>query len=152
MFIYYAVGFFFVVFIWLGILTYLIFKTRSHYLNLTKRTKGHKIDEILDGILEHNHAFSKELDSLKKELHEIIKQSHYYFQKLGLVRFNAFERGGNDQSFVLALLDKNDRGIVVNFIYTHEGIRIYTKKVKDGKGEEYILSEEENKAVRHASN
>ena len=50
----------------------------------------------------------------------------------------------------LALLDKEDSGLIINFIYTHEGVRVYTKKVKQGKGEEYQLSEEEQRAIKES--
>lgn len=45
---------------------------------------------------------------------------------------------------------KKKDGIVLNFIYTHEGVRIYTKIVKMGKGEAYELSAEENEAIHSA--
>lgn len=138
-------------FIWLAILSFFVYKTKSHYSNLIRRTKGQKIDEILDSILEQDSLFKKDLISLRKELDLVVKESQFYYHKIGLVRFNPFGRTGGDQSFVLALLDKEDRGITLNFIYTHEGIRVYAKKVKDGKGEEYDLSEEEHKAIKQAA-
>ena len=41
---------------------------------------------------------------------QITDESNFYFHKIGLVRFNPFGRTSSDQSFVLALLDKEDRG------------------------------------------
>ena len=64
-----------------------------------------------------------------------------------MVRFNPFERSGGEQSFVLALLNNLNSGLVINFIYTREGLRTYIKKVKAGKGEKYELSEEEKEAI-----
>lgn len=136
-------------FLWLSLLTYLIFKTRRHYFGLTKRTRKNNIDEILDSLLEDDKRLQKETEEIRRELKETIDKSRFYLQKMGLVRFNAFGRTGNDQSFVLALLDKENSGLIVNFIYTHEGVRVYTKRVKLGKGE-YQLSEEEQKAIKES--
>lgn len=147
MFIYYMTGLFF---IWLVILSYLLYKTRHHYSKLIKRTKGQKIDEILDAILENDASLQKDLLTIKKEIKHITDESNFYFHKIGLVRFNPFGRTSGDQSFILAFLDKENRGITLNFIYTHEGIRVYAKKVKDGKGEEYDLSDEEERAIKQA--
>lgn len=93
---------------------------------------------------------SQEIVKLKKEVEKIIKDSVVYFKKVGLIRFNPFGRTEGEKSFVIALLDGVNNGLVINFIHTHEGIRIYAKKVKEGKGEEYPLAEEEKQAVEKA--
>jgi thymidylate synthase ThyX len=134
-----------VIFLWLLVLSFFLFRTRNHYHRLTQRTRKHSIDEILDGVLE------KDIDILKKEIKKVIEQSEKHHQKVGLVRFNPFGRTGSDQSFVMALLDNEDSGVTINFIYTHEGIRVYAKVVKQGKGDGYELSEEEKRAISHAS-
>ena len=74
-----------------------------------------------------------------------------HFQKIGLVRFNPFERVGGEQSFVIALLNNLNSGLVINFIYTREGLRTYIKKIREGKGEKYNLSNEEQEAVKKSS-
>jgi hypothetical protein len=66
------------------------------------------------------------------------------------VRFNAFGKTEGEPSFVLALLNEHNSGVVVNFIYIHDGVRIYAKKVSDGKGEKHELSAEEKDAVTQA--
>ncbi len=138
-------------FIWLSIVSWTIFKLRNHYFNLISRTKKEKIDEILDELLQTDKKIGLGLDEVKKELREEIKKSVLHIQKIGLIRFNPFERIGGEQSFVISLLNKEDTGILINFIYTKEGLRVYTKKVKQGKGEEYTLSEEEQRAVLKSS-
>jgi len=50
------------------------------------------------------------------------------------------------------LLNKKNCGLILNFIYTRDGLRVYTKAVKDGKGDKYQLSEEEKKAVETSHN
>lgn len=140
-------GVFAAVFFWLLILSWIVWRVRNHYLRLVSRTKKEKIDEILDALLSHDTKLQTDIDQIKKELSREIESSKFYLQKIGLIRFNPFERGGGEQSFVVALLDKEDNGITANFIYTRDGLRVYTKRVKKGKGEEYDLSEEERKAI-----
>lgn len=137
----------FIVFVWLGILTGLILKTKTHYNNLISNTKKHKIDEILDELLMIDKKTIQELEVVKKELREEIKISTLHIQKVGLVRFNPFEKTGGEKSFVITFLNYENSGIVINFIHTRDGLRVYSKKVKNGKGEEFELSEEEKKAI-----
>ncbi len=139
-----------VFFIWLLTLTFIIFKLRSHYYNLVSRTRKRNIDDILDHLLNTNDNFKKEISLIKKELDEEINKSKFHLQKIGLVRFNPFERIGGEQSFVLAFLDAENNGLIINFIYTRDGLRVYTKKVKKGKGEKHELSEEEQEAIKNS--
>ncbi len=122
------------IFFWLLILSWIVWQLRDYVKN--NQVYGDKDLKL------HN-----EVDLIKKELKQEIAQSKYYLQKIGLTRFNPFERGGNDQSFVVALLDQENNGLTANFIYTRDGLRVYTKKVKAGKGELYELSDEEKKAI-----
>ncbi|MEK7633991.1 MAG: DUF4446 family protein [Patescibacteria group bacterium] len=145
----YVVGTIF--FVWLVFLTGVVLKTKAHYNNLISKTRKQKIDEILDELLLTDKKTKQELEMVKKELFEEIKVSTLHIQKVGLIRFNPFERSGGDKSFVIAFLNHINSGIVINFIYTRDGLRVYSKKVKEGKGEEYDLSEEEKKAIEKSN-
>src|SRR3989338_5916433 len=141
-----------VILFWLAIISWILFKTRKHYFNLIQGSKKHKIDDILEQLLINDKNFSQEIGGITKAIRSIIEQSKLSLQKIGVVRFNPFERGGGEQSFVVALLNYHNSGLVINFIYTREGIRTYIKKVKAGKGEKYELSDEEKQAVSKSTN
>jgi len=138
-------------FIWLVTLTLLLVKMRNHYYKLISRTGKNKIDDILDALLEDRKSAQIELKSIRESLQDILKKSNFYIKKVGVVRFNPFGRVGNDQSFVLSLLDSENNGLLINFIYTSDGLRVYTKKVNAGKGKDYQLSEEEEKAIKDSN-
>lgn len=137
-------------FSWLFFLTFLVIKIRNHYYSLISKTRKERLDEILDELLKENKKLTNEINLIKKELEKEINNSKFYLQKIGLVRFNPFERLAGEQSFVVVFLDREDNGIILNFIYTREGLRVYSKKVKNGKGDQYQLSEEEKKAIEKA--
>ena len=68
-------------------------------------------------------------------------------QRVGLVRYRAYNDVGGDHSFALALLDANGDGVVVNGIYHRERCRVYAKPVRRWVSEQ-PLTEEESEAVR----
>ena len=70
-------------------------------------------------------------------------------QKVGLVRYNAFKDVGSDLSFAVALLDRDNNGVVFNGLYGSESSNIYAKPIKDGVSK-YQLSEEERDALEIA--
>jgi len=133
-------------FLWLILLTFVLFKTKSHYQNLVASTRKKKLDEILDQLISNDNKFSKEIELINSQLMKIDSDSRFYLQKIGFVRYDPFE-GRGEQSFVVALLDKENSGLVVNFIYTRDGLRVYIKKVKNGQGDKHELSDEEKNAI-----
>jgi len=132
---------------WLIFITWLLFNTRSHYFRLTETSGKVKIDEILNSLLDFQKQQKEEIEIIKKKLEQQIEKSKYHLQKINIVRFHPFEKAG-DPSFVIAFLDEKRNGIVINFLYTKEGLRVYTKELREGKGESYPLTEEEEKAIK----
>ena len=43
------------------------------------------------------------------------------FQKMGMVKYNAFREMSGDLSYALALLDQRNNGFVLNSVYSKEG-------------------------------
>lgn len=139
-------SFFIAVFVWLLILTILLIKTTNHYQELVKGTNKRRLNEILDQLVEDKKKSIDLINDLQSRLKSLEEEKNFYLQKIGLVRYNPFEEKG-EKSFVLSLLDKNNSGILLNCIYTRDGLRIYFKEIIKGKQEKGQLSEEEEKAV-----
>lgn len=71
------------------------------------------------------------------------------YQKVGLVKYDAFREIGGKLSFVLVLLTAENDGFILNSMHSKEGCYTYTKEVV--KGEVFIvLSEEEQQALDEA--
>lgn len=136
--------------VWLVIISFFLYKIRAHYYHLISRTKKGSIDEILEVLMGKDDLFTQEIKQVKKSVEQINDESKFHFQKIGFLRFNPFERVGGQQSFIIALLDKENSGIILDFLYTREGIRVYAKKVKKGVSEEYGLSNEEKEVIKKA--
>ncbi len=66
-----------------------------------------------------------------------------------LVRYDAYNELSGHQSTSLALLDAERNGVVLSCITNRESARLYSKVVKDGRGE-HELSPEEDEAIRLA--
>ncbi len=89
------------------------------------------------------------IEKISQEIEKIKEENKFSVQKVGIIRFNPFQEVGGDQSFSIALLDGKDDGVVVTSHYTRTDNRIYGKPVRAGKSE-YLLSEEEKKAIEKA--
>ena len=73
------------------------------------------------------------------------------FQKLGIVKYNAFKEMGGNLSFALCMLDSENTGFILNTMHGREGSYTYIKEII--KGEAYAtLGEEEKEALEKAMN
>ncbi len=71
-------------------------------------------------------------------------------QKVGLLKYNANEDTGGVQSFLLALLNEKNTGVLINNIHSRAGTRVYAKEIKNGLTEHALTKEEE--AAIHKAN
>lgn len=133
---------------WQALLTFFLIRLLLHYNNLTKGASGKNLSSILENLLNEVKIAKKDIDFLKTRCDKIEKDGIFHIQKFGLLRFNPFKDTGGDQSFILALLDGNDTGVVISSLYSRSGIRWYAKKVALGKGVDHELSEDERKAIK----
>lgn len=98
----------------------------------------------VDGLIQK----TKEIDEKINGINETLLGT---YQKIGIVKYDAFDMGGK-LSFALALLnDKND-GFIINSMHsTREGCYTYAKEII--KGESFIvLAAEEKQALEMAIN
>lgn len=138
------------IFLWLGILSFFLFKTVTHYKKLTAGVDKKDLKSILEKVLNDLNKESQEIKEIFEIIRKMEKNNLQNVQKIGLVRFNPFADTGGNQSFSLALLDGNDNGVVISSLHSREFTRVYAKPIKEGKGLGYQLSTEEIEAIKNA--
>lgn len=137
--------------IWNLILTVLFLRFYLYTQRISRGSKKQSIVDILDKVLSGEDRLRKDLEGVAHEVERLSRESEFYIQKIGLVRFNPFNDTGGDQSFILALINGENSGVVISGLHTRNGTRWYAKKVENGKGTEYQLSDDEEKAIRTAT-
>ena len=98
--------------------------------------------EQIDGLLETNKENERDIKSLFKNM-------NIAYQKMGLVKYDAFQEMGGKLSFSLAMLDGRNNGYIINAMHTREGCYTYIKEIIDGNSI-IILSKEEQEALKMA--
>lgn len=89
------------------------------------------------------------LEALFNEQQTIRTVQNNTIQKIGFVKYNAFENIGNDLSFALTLLDGNNNGVCISSIYGRSESRIFSKPIVRGKSVA-SLSQEELESLNEA--
>jgi len=135
---------------WLGIVSTALLLLYLHYRNLTSGVNKKDLISSLNHLISLGQDNSDQVVKIKKQLIIENENSKKYLQKVGFTRFNPFTDTGGDQSFVLALLDANNSGVVISSLHSRESTRIYAKKIDCGKSSGQALSKEEAEVVRQA--
>jgi len=127
-------------------------KLRKSYKEFMKRLgNGNNVEEMLKSYMETVGKVENENKELANYCKQIDKNMGKCIQKVGMVRYNAFQDTGSDLSFTLAMLNENNDGVILNGIYSREMSNIYAKAVENGKSQN-TLSEEEKEAIEKAMN
>lgn len=138
-------------FIWLLILTLMLYKTVGHYRRLTRGQNKPGLDQILDHLIGQADLNKKQLEKIANVASQIQQTQKVHFQKFAITRFNPFEDTGGDQSFTIALLDGENNGIVVTSLHSRSGTRVYAKEVSAAQAKNYQFSKEEKEVVEKAA-
>ena len=110
--------------------------------------RGKDAESLEDTILsciEKNEQIDQMNQLLREDIIGLRKNQRITYQKMGMVKYNAFREMSGDLSYALALLDQEENGFIINSVYAKEGGYSYIKEII--KGESSILLSEEEKAA-----
>lgn len=124
-------------------------KMNKRYRKMMRGMEGTNLEQLLMTHIDEVHQALDKVDHLSAEYKRLDRRSAFCIQKLGVVRFNAFEDTGSDLSFAVALLDGNNDGVVISSIFGRSESRSYGKPVLGGQSV-YFLTEEEKQALGKA--
>ena len=124
-------------------------RLKSSYNTFMKGKDGKTLEESMKERVEEIESILKVTKQNRMEIKEINKKLDRNYQKVGIVKYDAFNEMGGKLSFALAMLDGNNSGWVINAMHSREGCYTYVKEIL--KGESYVeLAEEEAEALDKA--
>jgi biopolymer transport protein ExbB/TolQ len=110
---------------------------------------GSSLEEDIASLYADNQNIKIKTDDNRSAIDKLDKEFNHAYQKMGLVKYDAFRQVGGQLSFSLALLDRNNDGFVLNSVHSTDGCYSYTKEIKSGRSA-HTLGEEETKALETA--
>lgn len=128
-----------------------ISKFKKKYIKFMLGKNGANLENDIMTLYDDNKYMKLSIDKNREDIKELFKKHETAFQKVGLVKYDAFTEMGGKLSFALALLDEKNNGFIINSVHSSEGCYSYTKRIKDGDSQ-LALSNEEKVAVERAVN
>ena len=123
---------------------YFTLKMKKRYENLAKKLgQGQNITDILKDYINKVNDLDKKDDQIIEYCNKINEELNKNIKKVGLFKYNLYNTTKNDLSFALALLDRENNGIIINSIYGVDYSNVYCKLITKGKSKERLSSEED---------
>lgn len=138
-----------VAFILIIVLMKKISKLNERLSYFMKGKNAQSLEKEIIGLYEDNKFLKNMVDSNKKDIHQLYKQIAKAFQKVGIVKYDAYQQMGGLLSFSIALLDEDNNGLILNSVHSSEGCYTYTKEIRRGECS-IELSNEEKVALDQA--
>ena len=110
---------------------------------------GTSLEQDIAGLYEDNKFLKANTEKNKKDIRTLYKNMESAYQKMGLVKYDAFNEMGGKLSFSLALLNRKNNGFIINAMHSREGCYTYIKEIIDGNSV-IMLAEEEKEALEMA--
>ena len=136
--------------LWLVSLHRQVSGLRRTYAALLTGADGRDLGELLSMYVEQMRLAGSKTEQLSGTLDRLEYQVKSSIQRMELLRFNAYDDIGGEQSFALALLDEEGDGVVISSLQGRGDNRLYAKPIERWKST-YTLSAEEKEAIERAS-
>lgn len=115
---------------------------RAGYLRLTKDATGESLEQLLGEHMERVVAALARAEEVSGACQQLGRRVDGCLQRVGVVRFDAFDDVGGQMSFALALLDDTANGVVISSLHGRRDTRLFVKPVRDGRSEVALTTEE----------
>lgn len=100
------------------------------------------LEQDIVALFDDNKFLKNNVEQNKKDIRTLYRNMESAYQKMGLVKYDAFNQMGGQLSFCLALLDENNNGFIINSVHSTEGCYSYTKEIKLGESTISLGNEE----------
>ncbi len=107
---------------------------------------GMSLEQDIITVIEDNKFLKNSTEKNKKDIRTLFKNMESAYQKMGLVKYDAFNQMGGQLSFCLAMLNENNNGFILNSVHSTEGCYSYTKEIRNGESS-ISLGKEEAEAL-----
>ena len=142
----------FVAVYWIYTLEKRVAKFRSDYkalIHISETLEAEPQQAVLQPIMKRLGVQNGRLGQAEARVQRLEDLLPRAVRGVGMVRYNAFEGVGGDQSFSVAFVDTEGHGAVLTGIHTGTDVRAYGKPIENWKSS-YSLSADEQRALGEA--
>lgn len=117
-------------------------KLQRRYNKFMQGSSAESLETAIAKLFEDNHKIKKVVNANRGDIRQLYRNMTKTIQKVGIVKYDAYQQMGGMLSFSLALLDEENSGFLLNSVHTSDGCYTYTKQIIEGKCELELGNEE----------
>ena len=121
-------------------------KLKKRFNRFSQGRDAKSLEKEIGDVFAQNVAIKEVVDKNKRDIKTLFRRMETTFQKVGLVKYDAFPQMGGKLSFSLAMLDEKNNGYIINSVHGSDGCYTYSKELRAGKCD-LVLGTEEQKAL-----
>ncbi len=119
-------------------------KLKKRYLRFSQGRDGKSLEKEIGDIFAENAKLREITDKNRRDIKLLFRKMETTFQKVGLIKYDAFPQMGGKLSFSLCMLDEKNNGFILNSVHGSDGCYTYSKEIKAGKCDLVLGVEEQN--------
>lgn len=124
---------------------------KTRYKRMMGGSEGTSIEQMLSAHTAEVDEAVRKYKSLQGKIDVLEDFMRSSLARVAVIHFDAFEKTGQGLSWCVAILDRNNNGVVFSSICGNETERSYVKPIADGRATaNYKLTKEEEQALRQA--
>lgn len=117
-------------------------RLQKKYNKFMSGSSAESLEDAIAKLFEDNVKIKKVVNANRGDIRQLYRNMTRTFQKIGVVKYDAYQQMGGLLSFSLALLDEENNGFILNSVHTSDGCYTYTKEIYEGKCELELGNEE----------
>lgn len=122
----------------------------TSYQIFMRGSKAESLEEEIGSLFSEITSLKSLTEKNRRDIKKMIENLHECYQRVGIVKYDAFKEMGGKLSFSVALLNDNKTGFIINSVHSSDGCYVYTKEIVEGECS-ITLGEEEKKALMLAT-
>ena len=126
-------------------------RLKKRYEKIMSGSNGKSMEGIILENFDVMNDIVREQRRIDHEMNKVQREYSRTFSKMKVYKYNAFPDMGGDTSFVIALLDENNNGTLLNGMNAQNGSYMYAKEIVNGSSQ-IALSEEEIYTMQECMN
>jgi len=121
-------------------------RLKTSYEVFMQGKKGKNLEGQFAAVFEDIETLKAVSEKNTKTIKRILVNLKDTYQRVGIVKYDAFKEMGGKLSFSIALLNDNSTGFILNSVHSSDGCYVYTKEIIHGECA-ISLGDEEKKAL-----
>ena len=108
-------------------------KLTKRYEKFMLGKNAESLEDEIANVFEIEKALVEKVKENRKDIRRLYNRLAKAFQKIGIVKYDAYQQMGGLLSFSMAMLDEDNDGFILNSVHSTEGCYTYTKEIVNGE-------------------